>query len=94
VLAGLLRRQPLSAGKVKLAWQVVAGPQLARAATAELEEPATVRLHPKDSRWAVEIDRSRSALLARLRELLNLPTLDLKVGGHSAPEPGTRNPEP
>jgi hypothetical protein len=79
VVAELLRRQPMSAGKVGLAWQMAAGPQLARAAEATFEAPATVRLRPKDARWAAELDRSRPMLLERLNALLGLPALWLEV---------------
>jgi hypothetical protein len=78
VLAEVIRRQPLSAGKVNLAWQMAAGPQLARAAEAAYEPPATIRVRPKDARWAAEIERSRAVLAERLNELLGVPDLRLE----------------
>ena len=79
VLAEVMRRQPMSPGKVRLAWQLAAGNQLARAAEAEFEAPATVRVRPKDARWAAEIDRSRAVLTERLQAFLNIAALRLEI---------------
>jgi hypothetical protein len=79
VLARALRNQPLSAGKAALAWQVAAGSQMARAAQAELQLPATILLRARDARWRRELLRSRAELRTRLAALLNLPDLDLDI---------------
>jgi hypothetical protein len=79
VLAEVLRRQPLTPGKVSLAWQMAAGPGLARAADAAFEEPDTIRVRPKDARWAAEIHRSRDMLAERLNALLGVPNLRLEI---------------
>jgi hypothetical protein len=72
VVAELLRRQPMSPGKVRLAWQIAAGARIARVADAEFIAPDTIRVHPKDGRWAAEIERSRSLLADRLNRFLGM----------------------
>jgi hypothetical protein len=79
VLAEAIRRQPLTPAKVGLAWQVVAGPQLARAAEAELHGTSTILLRAKDPRWASELDRSRALLVERLKLMLSMPELTVEV---------------
>jgi hypothetical protein len=79
VLAEVIRRQPMSPGKVRLAWQLAAGAQLARVADAEFGAPATLRIRPKDARWAAEIERSRAVLTDRLRTLLGMPGLQVEI---------------
>jgi hypothetical protein len=78
-LATLLRRQPCSPAKVGLVWQMVAGPQLARAAEPEFHAPRTVRLRARDPRWAQELERSRAVLQARMGPLLGLDRLELEI---------------
>jgi len=68
-LRDLLASQPTTAAKVTFAWQVAAGPAMARAARAEWVT-GTLRLTPRDAAWRREIDRARAMLLARLHELL------------------------
>lgn len=79
VLAEAIRRQPLTPGKVGLAWQIAAGPKLARAAQPELQGATTIRLRAQDVRWAAELDRSRALLLDRLKALLGIPNLKIEV---------------
>jgi hypothetical protein len=74
VVADAIRRQPLSPGKVGLAWQMAAGPQLARASQAryasEAGSPLTITVHARDPRWGAEIERLRPMLTDRLAMLL------------------------
>jgi hypothetical protein len=83
VLAEAIRRQPLSPGKVTLAWQLAAGPQLARASSVEIEASShssiTLLVRARDPRWATEIDRLRPMLADRLSSLLGTRTLTLRV---------------
>jgi hypothetical protein len=73
-LATAIKRQPLTPGKVSLAWQMAAGPQLARVAQAELDQQSASSLslviRPRDGRWGAEIDRLRPMLTDRLTLLL------------------------
>jgi hypothetical protein len=79
VLAEALRNQPLTPGKLALAWQLAAGPQLARAAQAELGAGGRIRLRARDARWRQELRRSESVLRSRLAALLNMQELELDV---------------
>jgi hypothetical protein len=83
VVAEAIRRQPLSPGKVTLAWQMAAGPQLARASRAEIDSHAgssvSLTIHARDPRWAAEIDRLRPVLADRLALLLGKQVLALHV---------------
>lgn len=69
VLADLLRRQPASNERTTFAWTVAVGPAIARATTVRLDE-TTLRVTPRDARWAREIERARPAILARVQSLL------------------------
>jgi predicted nucleic acid-binding Zn ribbon protein len=69
VLAEILRRQPPSAGRTNLAWQIAVGPALARVTTVALAEGVLTVL-AADDRWTQEIRRSRSVVLERLQRLL------------------------
>ncbi|HVL66047.1 MAG TPA: DciA family protein [Vicinamibacterales bacterium] len=69
VLADILRRQPPSAGRTALAWQLAVGPVLARATSIEMDGTTlVVRAH--DPRWLKEIERARPAILQKLQHLL------------------------
>lgn len=74
VLAEAIRRQPLTPGKVTLAWQMAAGPQLAKVAQAEIHQQGASSLsliiRARDGRWGSEIDRLRPMLTDRLTRLL------------------------
>ena len=69
VLADIIRRQPASRERTTFAWTVAVGPALARAAAVSLDN-TTLRVTPRDARWAREIERARPAILARLQALL------------------------
>jgi predicted nucleic acid-binding Zn ribbon protein len=75
VLAGLLRRQPLSPEKVTFAWQTAAGAALARATSARLGPDGVLEIGATSPHWAREIDRSRALLLDRVRVLLGEETV-------------------
>ncbi len=69
VLADIIRRQPASRERTTFAWTVAVGPALARAAVVSLDD-TTLRVTPRDARWAREIERARPAILARMQALL------------------------
>lgn len=84
VLAEAIRRQPLSPGKVELAWQLAAGPQLARATRVGFEGeagsgPLSLRVKTRDARWTAEIERLRPMLQDRLSLLLGT-SMTLRIG--------------
>lgn len=69
VLAEIVRRQPASRERTTFAWQIAAGPALARVTTVELEN-GVLRVRARDARWLSEIDRSRDAVLGKMQHLL------------------------
>ena len=75
VVIDLLRRQPLSAAKVKFAWEVAAGPAIARATTVELSADGAVLVKATTPAWTREVERSSGLLLTRLREMLGTETV-------------------
>lgn len=69
VLADILRRQPPSPGRTRLAWQLAVGATLARVTSVEMAE-TTLYVSGRDPRWLKEIERARPAILARMQQLL------------------------
>lgn len=69
VLAEMLAKQPMTAGKLQFAWRAAVGPALARAATLEWREGRVV-VHMSSPEWTREIKRSKPMILERLRMLL------------------------
>ena len=69
VLAGIIRRQPASKEKTRFAWQLVAGPAVARITAVELAD-GVFSVRCPDPRWMPELLRAREAILARLQHLL------------------------
>lgn len=69
VLADIIRRQPSSAARTTLAWQLAVGPALARVTSVELDGTA-LQVSASDARWLKEIERARPAILPKLQQLL------------------------
>ena len=69
VLAEIIRRQPASKEKTRLAWQLVAGPAIARVTSVGLTD-GVLSVRCPDPRWTPELTRARDAILARLQQLL------------------------
>lgn len=69
-LAAALRDQPLSSGKVGLAWSVAVGGAVARLTTVTLEADGTVAVTAPDARWARELGQSRPLLIRRMNDIL------------------------
>ena len=68
-LGALLRDQPLSPGKVSLAWSAAVGHALARVTHAALDAQGALTV-TADPYWARELHRSRPLIAARLSRLL------------------------
>lgn len=68
VLAEIIRRQPPSAGRTRLAWQMAVGPALARVTTVELVD-GDLRVRCADARWRIELARARPLVLERLQRI-------------------------
>ncbi len=82
----ILRRQPLSPGKVALAWQIAVGAQIARATEIQLEETGDrslakciLHVRARDARWARELERARATVVERLKPLLGVERLTLEI---------------
>ena len=69
-LGMLLRDQPLSAGKVSLAWNAAVGSAVDRVTTVALDAAGALSVTAVDSNWARELHRSRPLIAARLNQLL------------------------
>ena len=68
-LRSLLDHQPTTGAKVGFAWQIAAGPALARASRLEWVE-GTLTVHTTNDHWRREVLRARPMLAARLDDLL------------------------
>lgn len=74
VLADIIRRQPSSAARTTLAWQLAVGPALARVTSVHLDG-TTLQVSAADARWLKEIERARPAILPKLQQLLGKDTI-------------------
>ena len=69
-LQTLLRDQPLSKGKVSLAWSASVGPTIDRVTSVSLGQDGTLRVRADDRHWAREVGRSSPLITSRLHQLL------------------------
>ena len=69
-VGALLRDQPLSPGKVALAWSAAVGRAVDRFTSVALEPGGTLTVHASDRYSARELHRSRPLIAARLNRLL------------------------
>jgi Dna[CI] antecedent, DciA len=69
-LQTILNDQPVSAAKVKFAWQIAAGPAMARATTPAWSGDGVLRVRARDAAWRVEVSRARPIIAQRLEPLL------------------------
>jgi hypothetical protein len=73
-LAELLRRAPLSDGKVTFAWKAAVGPALERATAVKLEA-GTLIVETAAPQWTREVKRSSGIILTRIKTLLGDSTV-------------------
>lgn len=73
-LTALLAAQPSSQAKVAFAWQIAAGPTMARASRVTWTD-GTLRVRTGSATWRREIVRAKPMLLDRLRHLLGAETI-------------------
>ena len=66
----LLRDQPLSPGKVALAWSAAVGRAIAGVTSVALDAEGTLMVTVADRHWARELNRSRPLITARMKQLL------------------------
>ncbi|MDA1093386.1 MAG: DciA family protein [Acidobacteria bacterium] len=69
-LRTLLRDQPLSTGKVALAWDVAVGRAMARISQVSLSNDGILDVRVPDRHWAREIHRSGGLITSRINALL------------------------
>jgi hypothetical protein len=86
LIGEMLRRQPISAGKIALAWQLAVGTQIARATEVEMEQSGAaarpkcvLHVRARDARWAKEVERARATLVERLKPLLGVDKLAIDI---------------
>jgi predicted nucleic acid-binding Zn ribbon protein len=80
----VLRRQPLSDGKVRFAWTAVVGAALSRVTTVRLRSDGTLLVRATSDAWRRETYRSRRIIRERLTELLGkgvVRKIDVKSEG-------------
>jgi hypothetical protein len=70
VLGALLHDQPLTAGKVAFAWQIVAGPALVRHTTLKWSGDGVLEVTATNDAWRGEVERAYPIVFPRLRQLL------------------------
>ena len=73
-LMELLRRAPLSDGKVTFAWKTAVGPALGRATTVRLAAGILI-VEATGPQWTREIRRASAVILTRLKTLLGDQTV-------------------
>ena len=73
-LTELLRRAPLSDGKVTFAWKAAVGPALERATAVKLEA-GTLIVETAGPQWTREVKRSSGIILNRIKTLLGDSTV-------------------
>ena len=69
-LRALLRDQPLSKGKVSLAWSAAVGQSIDRVTSVSLSPGGTLTVRAGDRHWAREVGRSTALITSRLNQLL------------------------
>ncbi len=85
-LRTLLRDQPLSKGKVSLAWSAAVGRTIDRVTRVSLGKDHTLRVRADDRHWAREVGRSTALITSRLNQLLGDGTVTrIDVTTHPSP---------
>ena len=87
-LRALLAGQPTSAAKVAFAWQIAAGPALARSATTTWHDEGVLHVRARTAAWCREIRRARPMITERLRHLLGPDVIRrLVIDSDESPQP-------
>ena len=66
----MLRNQPLSPGKVSLAWSAAVGRTIDRVTRVALGSAGTLTVSAGDPHWAREVSRSAGLIRSRVNHLL------------------------
>jgi len=79
----LLRDQPLSEGKVALAWSAAVGHNVDRVTRVSLDQNGILAVYAENRNWAREVGRSAPLIVTRLNQLLGSATVTrIKVTPH------------
>lgn len=79
VMAKLLVGQPLTSGKVALAWHLAVGPALARATTVRLRDDGVIEVSATNEHWREEVVRALPVIRQRLRPFVGDAVKDLEI---------------
>ena len=80
-LGELLKRQPISHGKVQFAWLSAVGPTMARVTSVALDSAGTLHVTTESEHWRRETMRSTVVIKRRLSSLLGASVVKkLSVG--------------
>lgn len=74
-LKRLLENQPLSPGKVSLAWSAAVGRTIDRVTSVALDDHGTLQVAAADRHWTREIARASRLIRAKMNELLGRDTV-------------------
>ena len=74
-LADIIRKAPLSPGKIQLAWKVAVGPALDRVTTVQLAGDGALEVKATDPHWRREIRRLTPLILRHLEDQLGPGTV-------------------
>ena len=69
-VADIIRRAPLTPEKVAFVWRSVVGPAITQATSVSWGEDGVLHVKTKDAAWQREVERSATAIRARLATLL------------------------
>jgi predicted nucleic acid-binding Zn ribbon protein len=109
VVAELLKRGPMSEGKIEMAWNLTVGVALTRVTRARLIRDGLLQVTAADERWVRELRRSVPTIVPRLNALLgsevvtrievtsassNSPSRVTKSAAIPNPQSRTPNPGP
>lgn len=90
----LLRDQPLSPGKVALAWSAAVGRAIAGVASVALDAEGTLAVTVADRHWARELNRSRPLITARMKQLLGDGAVTrIEVSSRTTPKQSRTTPK-
>ena len=74
-LRTLLRDQPLSKGKVSLAWCAAVGRRIDKVTSVFLTADGTLQVSADDRHWTREVARSSALIMSRVNQLLGDDTV-------------------
>ena len=74
-ISQFLKRQPVSNGKIRFAWESAVGQSVARATAVKLDASGTLQVTANTESWRREIVRSVPLIIRRMADLLGSDTV-------------------